>query len=539
MIGGNGTVAAERMSIRALVREWGEARDEWTADARSDYDAMRDSPYRRVRRLGPLGTGADYHYRHERAYWKMVEGARDMDRNDSVIGQAVDRACVNTLRDGFVLDVNTGNSEADDEIKLRWEAWASDPDQCDLEGERDFNTMAWLSLRHTFVDGDFVGIGMKAGNLQLVESHRIRTVSSTRKNVVLGVLVGDDRRRRQYWVTKQNINPMRQIQTATAIQPFDVRDSLGNRMLFHAMDPRRASQTRGVTVLAPIFDTLGMLGDIQFARLVQQQVVSSFAVFHQFAADEFTRTGGKKTGATTTEQMSDGSERTHMGTGPGQRIQGLPGETMMGFSPNVPNPEYFPFVRLILTMIGINLGLPLVMMLLDSSETNFSGWRGAVNQAQLGFRRNQKWLSARWHSPIFKFKVLQWIADDPIFRRMSTRVGPAIFKHKWKMPASEYVDPLKDAQADALRIRSGLTSMRRLQSERGRDEEDVRAEMIEDNGARIAAAIKKADELNALSKDARVSWRDLMMLPTQEGGRIRLDEQSQTTEARDESARSA
>ena len=37
---------------------------------------------------------------------------------------------------------------------------------------------------------------------------------------------------------------------------------------------------------------------------------------------------------------------------------GFPGESLKGFSPNVPNPEFFQHAKLILTILASNLDLP-------------------------------------------------------------------------------------------------------------------------------------------------------------------------------------
>ena len=108
-------------------------------------------------------------------------------------------------------------------------------------------------------------------------------------------------------------------------------------------------------------------------------------------------------------------------------------------------------MRLILTLIGINLGLPLVMVLMDASETNFSGWRGAVDQARLGFRQNQKRLINRFHKPVYLWKVRQWMAEDAALRRAAARSDVNIFAHRWNPPTWPYIQPLQDATADLLR----------------------------------------------------------------------------------------
>ena len=106
---------------------------------RSDYSAAKSSRFRRRRTgVNSLGSGADWHVRNESDYLRMMEDARDMDRNDVVVGQVLDRATTNIIQDGFTLDPQTGDKDVNQHLKGQWEDWAGDPDQCDLAGENTF-----------------------------------------------------------------------------------------------------------------------------------------------------------------------------------------------------------------------------------------------------------------------------------------------------------------------------------------------------------------------------------------------------------------
>lgn len=487
---------------------------------RSDYAAARSSRYRRRRTgLNPMGSGADYHYRNEVDYLKLLEQARDFDRNDVIVGQMIDRVCDNTVQGGFRLDVHTGDDGVDTELEARWKDWSEDPDQCDVAGEMAFAEMEWLSLRHMLVDGDVLVLPLASDHLQMVEGHRLRTPSNTKQNVVNGVLLDSQRKRLEYWLTKDDIDPNQGLKLVSDIAKIPARNAAGDRQVFHILNRKRATQTRGVTAFAPIFDTLGMFEDINFARLVQQQVVSCFAILRQ-RGDEFKPNGpDAKTGAESKDTQADGSSRTIQGISPGMDIAGAPGEKIEGFSPNVPGPQVLEHVRLILQLAGVNLGLPLVLVLLDASETNFSGFRGAVEQARLGFRRNQSGLARRLHCPTYKWRVRSWIADDPALARAAANPKILMYSHTWHPPRWPYIQPVEDAQAAVVRMKSMLTSPRREHAEDGQDFYEIADESLADNGYAIEAAIKEAVRINTANPDNPdpVHWRELISLPMPEG----------------------
>ena len=487
------------------------------ADLRADYRAAKSNRFTRQRLgLPALGSGADYHYRNEIEYFRMLERARDMDRNDAIVPATVDRAVINTIQGGFSLDPRTGDDGLNAELKERWVEWSETPDLCDLAGELCFSEMESLILRHVFVDGDICVLPNIEGPLELIESQRLRTPARAQRQTVLGVEMDSNRKRLRYWFTKQDINPNAPSPNLAAMTPVAVRTGGGDgstvRQLFHVYHPKRVSQTRGVTAFAPIFELLGMLEDLQFAKLMQAQIVSCFAVFRSRDINFKSSRGANKLGKRTAEATTGSFERTIEDIVPGMVLSGEPGETLSGSSPAVPNPEFFPHVKMIMQLVGINLGLPLVLVLMDASETNFSGWRGAVDQAKMGFRHNQRFMIARFHRPVYRWKLDQWVSEDGALRRQRNILGGNFYRNRWHTPTWPYVEPMKDAKADALRRNEHLISASRQMAERGFDWDDVSVEIAHDNGQLIAHAMEVAAELNKAVADGgeRITWRDVL-----------------------------
>jgi capsid protein len=310
---------------------------------------------------------------------------------------------------------------------------------------------------------------------------------------------------------------MATVSKSAKFKRVDAYDEDGNRQVFHIYDPKRVTQTRGVSAMAPIFDCLGMFEDINFAKLVQQQIVSCFAIFKERDAT-WSGPQGAPLGATSTQTRSDGSVSTLEGISPGLMISGAPGEKLQGFSPNVPNSEFFQHVKLILTLCSINLGLPLCLALLDASETNFSGFRGALDQAKIRWKANQKNLKTQFHTPVYKWKLRQWMSEDDNFRARMERKNVMPFAHVWNVPSWPYIEPNKDAQADIARLKGGLTSPRRLHAERGCDSDQIARESVADNAYAIREAKREAAAIKSEFDDGNpVHWRELISLPLPDG----------------------
>lgn len=482
-------------------------------DHRADYEMSRASRFiRRRTGVAPQGSGADYHYRTEVKYYQDIEQARDMDRNDGLVGILADRRVDNIVQSGFTLDPKTGDKKLDLDLWQRWEDYSNDPDQCDIAGESTWKEMERQCVRSESIDGDIVAIGTQGGHFQLLESHAIQTQGKV-DDTFLGVTTDRYRKRLQYHVMEDLDQYARKGDSV----PIDVRNADGVRQLFHVYNPRRVNVTRGVTQLAPIFSYSGMLEDINFAKLVQQQVVSCFAIFRKIAAGSESLPSVDGYGSPSTETTPAGTRQID-GVSPGMEITGNPGEELQGFSPNVPNSEYFQQVRLILQIIGVNFGLPLCLVLMDGSETNFSGWRGAVDEARKGFVADQLNLVRRLNRPAYKWWLSRQIDMDPALKRASEKKKINIYNHNWNMPTWSYIEPVADAEGDATQLRNALTSPRRLHAARGKDWEEISEETIADNSYAIERAAAQAAKINAaFPSGPALTWRDLIALPMPAG----------------------
>jgi lambda family phage portal protein len=486
------------------------------ADIRADYDATRHSRFvRRRTGVSSMGSGPDYHFRTESKFYDLIEQARDMDRNDALIGILADRRVDNIVQSGFTLDPKTGDKGLDTALYNWWENFTNDPDQCDITGEYTWKEIERQACRSESIDGDIVVTGTEDGSFQLLESHLIRTKSKV-ENTFLGVTTDRVGKRTHYHVAEE----LNEFGTFGDSTPVSVRDADGVRQVFHVYNPNRVNATRGVTLLAPVFSISGMLEDINFAKLVQQQVVSCFAVFRKLAAGTSSLPSVDGVYGEGSAQQTESGTRQIEGVSPGMEIVGQPGEELQGFSPNVPNSEYFQQVRLMLQIIGVNFGLPLCLVLMDGSETNFSGWRGAVDEARKGFVADQMNLVRRLNRPAYRWKLAQHLKEtnDQALKKAYRKIGETIFQHNWNLPTWSYIEPVADAEGDATQLRNALTSPRRLHAARGKDWEEIAEESIADNAYAIERAAKQAAQINEqFPNSPAINWRDLIALPMPAG----------------------
>lgn len=488
---------------------------------RQDYEiANQGGRFRRPRKgVTGVGTTGDYHLNSETKWLYAIEYANDLDRNDCFAGMCVDRLIDNVLHDtGLQPDPDTGDENADMMLKKLWNEWASDENACDMAAEMTFSQIERVVLRGCLVAGDIIPIGNESGALEIMEAQRLRTPTNSKKNIVFGIEKNVNRRSLRYYFTKDELDYRSALRKVSDTVAIEARDEDGLRQVFHVYDPKRVSVSRGVSIFSRIADQLGMHDDIEFANLVRQQIASCFAIIRK-------RTG--TTGPLGTAAYGDTStvgSKTLENIGPGMEIGANANETIEGFSPNIPGPQYFEQAWKILKTISANLGLPLQAVLLDASESNFSGWRGAMDQARTGFRRIQNFMIEKFHARVWKWKVSQWLQKYPELRAWAAQKGVDITKVAWKRPSWPYINPLQDAQADITAVAGLLNSLRNLLGERGLDFDELMPEIVADNVTIYTLCRDAARLLNAAAVDdsEKITWRELLAMPVPQGLNIQL-----------------
>lgn len=522
--------------------------DETFASSKADYYAAQSTHYLPTPRgVNPLGTSADYHYRYEFDYMLMLERARYFDRDNMIVGQGVNRLVANILQDGFILQPETGDDQLNEDHKQWWNDWATRPDEVDHEGERDFCEIESLVFRTMLVDGDLIALPIRSGATQIIEAHRLRNPFGSRNGEVIhGVELSTQRRRTAYHLIRDELSPIAPVTRANRFRRIAARDSDGNRQVLHVYNPKRQSQTRGVTAFAPTVIPANFHDDLQFANVIKAKRASFIAIFREQQGNTHLP-GAGVAGARTTETQSDGTSRTFESQAPGQEIKGKPGEVLKGFSPNIPNPEFFQHASLLLSIVAVNLDLPPQAFMLDPTATNFSGWRGAMDQARLRFVKLQQLLRSKFHTPLYVIKTRQRMAQDPAFRRAMLRAGDRAMAHTWALPVAPYIEPLKDATADDLQVSKNLTSPRRRAQRRGLDWKKLVPEIVEDRALLCMTAKEQADQINQTYPDMQVDWRELaygregsdMSSSASQMAQDEQDEQDRDQERRDNANQSA
>lgn len=416
----------------------------------------------------------------------LREKSRELDRNNLFAKAILDRLNESIFGVGIDIDIVSPNKNWNKKAeRLFMDWWNGMPDARGLFSGPELEKMVYRTKK---VDGDVLIVMLKSGQLQVIEGDRIRTPKKydKDKNVVHGVRVDKYGKPIQFYVFPHNDNKR---EKASDFSVIDAKDAifLGER--------HRYSLTRGIPCFTQSMELFDDIDAFTEASIIQQKISASHVMFIE-------RNGGIDAldGVETTEDEY-GNSRQEQVMSAGTILYGEKGESAKMLGASQTGQQFGPFVTQLLRFAGIDFGLPLEILLLDFSKTNYSSARASMLTAHRFFLQQHRQFVHQFMAPIVEWKLKQFIKSgalgEPARNYSVTSVPPKMMS----------LDPSKETKADIERIKSGLTSNREVCNSNGTDWIDT-LKYREDE---IREAIKIAQNVvKATGED--ISFRDILGL---------------------------
>lgn len=236
----------------------------------------------------------------------------------------------------------------------------------------------------------------------------------------------------------------------------------GRRNILHLMEFERPGQRRGVPFLAPVIEALKQLTRYSEAELMAAVISSMLTVFITSNTPE-TPLGE----VVPPEQQVDAGDQNTYELGNGAIIALAPGEDVKEVNPTRPNAAFDGFVTAMTRQIGAALEIP-YELLIKHFTASYSASRAALLEAWKSFRMRRSWLAAKFCQPIYEEFLYEAVArgridapgffDDPAVRM-------AYAGAEWFGPSQGQLDPLKEVNAAAVRVKEGFSTRAREAAE--------------------------------------------------------------------------
>ena len=403
---------------------------------------------------------------------RLLARSRELVVTNGYAANACEAFAANLVGDGIKPSSLIGDADLRDRVQQLWLAWT---DEADADGLTDFYGLQAMVAREMFVAGEcFVRMRPRRVEdgllvplqLQLLQSEMLpfeKTETAANGNRIrCGIEFDAIGRRVAYHFRRRH--PGDSTDQGAAI-PETVRVPAAD--VLHIYRPIDAGQIRGLPHIAPAMVRLFLLDQYDDAELDRKKTAAMFAGF-------ITKTAPEEALLGEAEVADDGTATASLEPGTLQVL--LPGEDVKFSSPADVGGGYEAFQYRTLLAVSASLGLPYHLVTGDVRQANYSSlraelveFRRRIGQLQHGVIVHQlcRAVWRRW----LETAVLSGALDaDPSMAR------PV----QWIPPRWDWVDPLKDIQAQVLAMEAGITSRRKVVEATGYDVEEVDRENAAD-----------------------------------------------------------
>lgn len=249
----------------------------------------------------------------------------------------------------------------------------------------------------------------------------------------------------------------------------DVAEAIPAEAMLHTRLNADSNQKRGVSLFAPILDTLAHFDKWLDTELTARRLQASIVLWRKvqgspahaaaFAEAMQSSTGHDSAGSYRRERVRPGTILT---TSHGTDLQYLQPDTNFG--------DAVPLGRLLLLSIAAGGGVPEFMLTSDASNANFASTMVAEGPAVKLFQAEQHFFAAEfrllWHWVMSEAVRLGYLPDD-------------FFEHvqpEWTFPQLVNRDRPRERMADARLIEAGVLSRAEVARRDGVDPQTMRAE---------------------------------------------------------------
>lgn len=414
--------------------------------------------------------------------------ARFLHRNNAYANGAVECFAANVVGPGIEPSWLPAQNAAERKRAVA-ELWQSWTDDADAEGLTDFQGLQRRIARELFVAGEcFIRVRPRRPEdglsvplqLQMLPSEMLDlhyTVdAATGNRIRQGVEFDAIGRRVAYHFWRAHPGDS----TDGTLAGERVR--VGADQVLHVFDPQEAGQVRGLSRLTPAILPLWTLDSYDDAEMERKKTAALFSVFiHRPDAD------GTLFDKAAEDAAASGAGIAKVELQPGLAQVLFPGEDIKVAAPADVGNSYDVFQYRSLTRICAGLGLPYMGVTGDLTRANYANQRAALIEARRRLEAIQHGVVIyQFCRPIWQRWMRAAVVSGALDLPGYAENPPAFHRVRWIPPRWEWVDPLKDRQAEVVAVNAGFKARSQVIEAEGFDPAEV-DQRIADDKARADA----------------------------------------------------
>lgn len=423
----------------------------------------------------------------------LMARSRDMSRNNGLMAGAGQ-----TLRDNIV-GATLRLSAKPDYVLLGWtreqaREWATyteahfrtwfETNECDAGLTLNGLGLTLQALGGAVNNGDALGLPIwkpRVGfqwntRIKMIEADRLRTpLDLTYSDTVRGGIRFDsDGAPLGYYILKSHPGDVMSIRAAS--QEYEYVPSYtqwGRRRVIHLNDRERTGQSRGRPIVSAVMKELHMAGRYASNELSASLTNSLIAAFLESDMDpsEVREVFGTDIAGA---WQGFASKNRNIRQTEGAAILPLPpGAKLNSFAPNRPNQAFEAFMLASLRNIAAGMNMPYELLVKDFSRTSYSSVRAALLEAWRYFNGRRRWLSDYWLREVYALWLEEAVNAGVIEAPDFYAKKYAYCRCRFIFGGRGWVDPVKEAQAAAMRIAMRVSTLEQECAEQGLDWEEV------------------------------------------------------------------
>lgn len=249
--------------------------------------------------------------------------------------------------------------------------------------------------------------------------------------------------------------------------------------VIHLYIPLRPHQVRGIPTAHAAMLRLNMLGGYEEAELVASRLAASKMGFYT-RNDE----------GVGPDALEDDVNSLAQEAEPGA-IEILPyGVDFKSWDPNHPAGHFDSFCKSMIRGIACGLGTSYATLSGDLTSVNFSSIRAGLLEERDGWMVLQDWFVESFLEKIYP----DWLSMAVLAGKIDLsghKLDELVRAAAWMPRRWQWVDPLKDAQANQMMVQMGVKAPSDLIREMGRDPEDVYRQIKADKEQFIALGLEE------------------------------------------------
>lgn len=434
----------------------------------------------------PSAGAAPAHDRHHRK--KLLNQSRAFRRDAAIYQGMIGMGRRGIVGTGATISVRPDEDQPSDdlrawcdEVEADWRAWWRKPD---VRGRLSGRRLEGLVCEELLTCGD-VGVVLVSDDgalaLQVVEAEQIDGGAKAED----GIEQDKWGRPLRYFVAPYD--PRSGALRLQDAQPYEPKDFL----LVGTCD--RASSTRGIPPNQAGFPNIHRVNDISDSEALGWQMRARIALV-------VTRLNGGPLASDVDILNPRRAGNDRAATGIVELDKALiyyakPGEDAKAMDRKDLGSSFAESFYALVRPLGLPMGLPLELLVLDWTKSNYSQMRAVLAICQDAVLGWQVLLEDQFYRPVFEW----WLAKK--IERKQIRPAPGAYAAEWIMPSFPWISILEEAQAWGEKIDRGLASWSEAIKSQNKDPDAVRAQIERDEieaykaAQRVATATgRKVDE---------------------------------------------